>query len=111
MTEPWQRLCVVVKNQLIWLCEVERCLAKVKSEENLSRPGARFPQSGHALQWGLVPGPDVRSPRGSAGWMGRGPALPELDIPTVSVNGPVFDPVEFYSRAPTRSPLMRTRRV
>ena len=61
--------------------------------------------------WGLIPGAPVRLTEGvrRAGWDVR-QHVQSLIFGTVSETQPIYDPAEFYSRAPTPSPLTRTRR-
>ena len=76
-----------------------------------SRPWALFPRVVTPSSGGLIFGGNVVLTEGvrRAGW-DAGQHVQSLIFGTVNPTEPICDPAEFYSRAPTRSPLTRTRR-
>ena len=76
----------------------------------MSRPWALFPRVVTPSYWELIFGGNVLLTEGvrRAGW-DVCQHVQSLIFGTVNPTEPICDPAEFYSRAPTRSPLTRTR--
>ena len=83
---------------------------RIHEVRSIFAPLGAFSQSGHALQWGLILGGNVVLTEGvrRAGW-DVCQHVRSLIFGTVNPTEPIWDPAEWNSRAPTASPLTRTR--